>query len=106
MSRGKSTCGDIDVMITRPPDDGKTHAGMLARNLHSCIADPPLQGIVPKLLSALRSAGIVTEDLSLSSDARDDLECTYRGLCVRPTKAGQDTRPRIQRRIGVHPRAL
>ena len=27
-SRGKSTCGDIDVMITRSPDDGKTHAGM------------------------------------------------------------------------------
>lgn len=29
MRRGKSTCGDIDVMITRSPDDGRTHAGML-----------------------------------------------------------------------------
>jgi hypothetical protein len=28
MSRGKATCGDIDIMITRSPDDGKTHAGM------------------------------------------------------------------------------
>ena len=28
VSRGKATCGDIDVMITRSPDDGKTHAGM------------------------------------------------------------------------------
>ncbi|KAH9985907.1 Nucleotidyltransferase [Russula vinacea] len=83
--RGKSTCGDIDVMITRSPDDGKTHVG-----------------IVPKLLSTLRSAGIVTEDLSISSDARDSLDCTYRGLCVRPMKAGQDnTQPRIQRRIDI-----
>ncbi|KAH9957501.1 hypothetical protein BC827DRAFT_653010 [Russula dissimulans] len=84
--RGKSTCGDIDVMISRSTADGKTHAG-----------------IVPKLLSELHSAGIVTEDLSLSSDASDNLECTYRGLCIRPgrAKAGQDTQPRIQRRIDI-----
>ncbi len=26
--RGKADCGDIDIMITRcPDDDGKTHAG-------------------------------------------------------------------------------
>jgi hypothetical protein len=69
------------------------------------IVDLPFLGIVPKLLSALRAAGIVTEDLSLSSDARDNLECTYRGLCVRPMKAGpeEDTQPRVQRRIGAHP---
>ncbi|KAH9996416.1 hypothetical protein BJV74DRAFT_883693 [Russula compacta] len=82
--RGKATCGDIDVMITRSTDDGRTHAGIL-----------------PKLLSALRSAGIVTEDLSLSPDASDNLECTYRGLCIRPTKAGQHKQPRIQRRIDI-----
>ncbi|KAI9454645.1 hypothetical protein BJY52DRAFT_712129 [Lactarius psammicola] len=83
--RGKSTCGDIDLMITRSPDDGKTHAGIL-----------------PKLLSALRSAGIITEDLlSLSSDATDSLEVTYRGLCVRPTKTGQENRSKIRRRIDI-----
>ncbi|KAH8988995.1 hypothetical protein EDB86DRAFT_3047487 [Lactarius hatsudake] len=84
--RGKSTCGDIDIMVTRPPDDGKTHAGIL-----------------PKLLSALRSAGIITEDLlSLPPDATDSLEVTYRGLCVRPTKPGQGSpsRSQIRRRIG------
>jgi len=82
--RGKSTCGDIDVMITRSPDDGRTHAGILL-----------------KLLSGLRSAGIVTEDLSLSSGASENLECTYRGLCIRPTKVGEDKQHRIQRRIDI-----
>jgi len=82
--RGKATCGDIDVMITRPPDDGKTHTGIL-----------------PRLLSVLRSAGIITEDLSLSSDANDNAECSYRGLCVRPAMAGQDTQRRLRRRIDI-----
>lgn len=27
VSRGKADCGDIDILITRPTDDGKTHAG-------------------------------------------------------------------------------
>ncbi|KAH9017692.1 hypothetical protein EDB84DRAFT_678547 [Lactarius hengduanensis] len=85
--RGKSTCGDIDIMVTRSPDDGRTHAGIL-----------------PKLLSALRSAGIITEDLlSLAPDATDSLEVTYRGLCVRPTKPGQESpsRSQIRRRIDI-----
>jgi len=82
--RGKSTCGDVDVMITRSPDDGRTHAGIL-----------------PRLLSVLHSTGILTEDLSLSSDANDNLECSYRGLCIRPVKLGQDNQPRIQRRIDI-----
>ncbi|KAI0277191.1 Nucleotidyltransferase [Russula aff. rugulosa BPL654] len=82
--RGKATCGDIDIMITRSPDDGKTHAGILSR-----------------LLSALRSAGIITEDLSLSSDANHSVECSYRGLCMRPPTTGQDTQPRIRRRIDI-----
>lgn len=85
--RGKSTCGDIDIMVTRPPDDGRTHAGIL-----------------PKLLSALRSAGIITEDLlSLAPDATDSLEVTYRGLCIRPTKPGQESpsRSQIRRRIDI-----
>src|SRR5579863_1561438 len=59
-------------------------------------------GILPKLLSALHSAGILTEDLSISSNANGNLEGTYRGLCIRPAKAGQDKQPRIQRRIGMN----
>ena len=91
----------------------RKNARRYARSFRDCpksgvhtIGDLPFLGIVPKLLSALRSAGIVTEDLSLSSDARDNLECTYRGLCVRPMKAGQeeDTQlRRIRRRIGARP---
>ena len=29
MTRGKDTCGDIDILITRPTSDGKTHVGVL-----------------------------------------------------------------------------
>ena len=25
--RGKATCGDIDIIITRPTDDGRNHSG-------------------------------------------------------------------------------
>ena len=25
--RGKSTCGDVDILLTRPTHDGKTHKG-------------------------------------------------------------------------------
>jgi hypothetical protein len=60
----------------------------------------PILGIFPKLLSALRSAGIITEDLSLSQDATDNLEAIYRGLCVSPTKIGQENRSLIRRRLG------
>lgn len=99
-----------DYPLTRRRKDARRYA----RSSRSCsktktgvhtIVHLPFLGIVPKLLSALRSAGIITEDLSLSSDARDNLECTYRGLCVRPMKAGpeEDTQPRVQRRIGAHP---
>ncbi|CAL1698496.1 unnamed protein product [Somion occarium] len=61
--RGKADCGDIDILITRPTDDGKTHAGVLC-----------------KLLRELRIAGIITEDLCLP-DSWSDLELVYRGLC-------------------------
>jgi len=27
--RGKSDCGDIDILITRPVNDDKTHSGMI-----------------------------------------------------------------------------
>ncbi|OSD00718.1 hypothetical protein PYCCODRAFT_1453154 [Trametes coccinea BRFM310] len=61
--RGKADCGDIDVLITRPTDDGKTH-----------------QGVLRRLLRELHQQGIITEDLCLPEDF-DDLELVYRGLC-------------------------
>ncbi|KAH7911258.1 hypothetical protein BJ138DRAFT_1006996 [Hygrophoropsis aurantiaca] len=64
--RGKADCGDIDILITRPNHDGKTHAGLL-----------------PELLAALHSANILTEDLSLPEDF-SALELSYRGLCRLP----------------------
>ncbi|KAJ2919657.1 hypothetical protein MD484_g855, partial [Candolleomyces efflorescens] len=64
--RGKATCGDIDILVTRPVDDGKTHIGVL-----------------PRLLEALHAAGILTEDLATPDDLYD-LEATYRGLCRLP----------------------
>ncbi|RDX49708.1 hypothetical protein OH76DRAFT_1403288 [Lentinus brumalis] len=63
--RGKADCGDIDVLITRPTADGKTHRGVLRR-----------------LLAVLHRKGIITEDLSLPRDF-EDLELCYRGLCRR-----------------------
>ncbi|KDQ56029.1 hypothetical protein JAAARDRAFT_79538 [Jaapia argillacea MUCL 33604] len=61
--RGKADCGDIDILITRPTEDGKTHAGIIFR-----------------LLRELHRRKIITEDLSLPEDL-DDLEAIYRGLC-------------------------
>ncbi|TFK48168.1 hypothetical protein OE88DRAFT_1647173 [Heliocybe sulcata] len=64
-SRGKADCGDIDILITRPTDDGRTH-----------------RGILRKLLRNLHEERIITEDLSIPEDL-DDLENVYRGLCRR-----------------------
>ncbi|OCH87702.1 hypothetical protein OBBRIDRAFT_837179 [Obba rivulosa] len=61
--RGKADCGDIDILVTRPTDDGKTHRGVLRR-----------------LLSELHVQGVLTEDLCLPDDF-NDLELVYRGLC-------------------------
>ncbi|KAI0772384.1 DNA polymerase beta palm-domain-containing protein [Trametes elegans] len=63
--RGKADCGDIDITITRPTDDGKTH-----------------QGVLRQLLMELHRQDVVTEDLCLPDDW-DDLELVYRGLCKR-----------------------
>ncbi|KIL64316.1 hypothetical protein M378DRAFT_163339 [Amanita muscaria Koide BX008] len=71
--RGKADCGDIDILITRPTDDGKTHAGILSR-----------------LLRELHAAEILTEDLALPENPYD-LECIYRGLCHLP-KEGSSRR--------------
>ncbi|KAI9459348.1 hypothetical protein HD554DRAFT_2206999 [Boletus coccyginus] len=64
--RGKADCGDIDILITRPTADGKTH-----------------QGVLRTLLERLHAAGIMTEDLAVPDDF-SDLELVYRGLCKLP----------------------
>jgi len=65
--RGAADCGDIDILITRKPNDGNTH-----------------QGVLRRLLAELHRQEIVTEDLSIPHDF-DDLELVYRGLCrMRP----------------------
>ncbi|TDL27085.1 Nucleotidyltransferase [Rickenella mellea] len=61
--RGKADCGDIDILITRPTHDGKTHAG-----------------VIRSLLTELHVRQIITEDLA-TPDNFDGLEATYRGLC-------------------------
>ncbi|KAL5478955.1 hypothetical protein ACEPAI_2242 [Sanghuangporus weigelae] len=63
--RGAETCGDIDILMTRPTDDGKTHRGVLRL-----------------LLKELHLQGILTEDLAIPEDF-NDLQQTYRGLCRR-----------------------
>ncbi|KAA1474125.1 Nucleotidyltransferase [Dentipellis sp. KUC8613] len=70
--RGKATCGDIDILITRPTDDGNSHEGVLA-----------------SLLSALQREGIIRENLSMPDFKDDPLEAVYRGLCVRPLREGE-----------------
>ncbi|KAF8970645.1 hypothetical protein BDZ97DRAFT_1790287 [Flammula alnicola] len=72
--RGKADCGDIDILITRPTDDGNTHSGVL-----------------PRLLQELHAASILTEDLAHPDDPHD-LEATYRGLCRLPNVNGSRRR--------------
>ncbi|KAF7760039.1 hypothetical protein Agabi119p4_11734 [Agaricus bisporus var. burnettii] len=72
--RGKADCGDIDILITRPTDDGQTHSGVLKR-----------------LLAALHKGGIITEDLAIPENSAD-LECVYRGLCRLPSPGSRRRR--------------
>ncbi|KAL0574084.1 hypothetical protein V5O48_007869 [Marasmius crinis-equi] len=72
--RGKADCGDIDILITRRTNDGRTHEGVLSR-----------------LLKKLHDADILTEDLALPEDP-DDLEAIYRGLCHLPGRKGSKQR--------------
>jgi len=61
--RNKSTCGDIDILLTRDPSlDGRTHSGILRR-----------------LLEVLHRDGIVTEDLSKPHEV-DGLEAKWMGI--------------------------
>ncbi|KAF8602211.1 Nucleotidyltransferase, partial [Ceratobasidium sp. AG-I] len=61
--RGKATCGDIDILITRSTTDGGSHRGLLR-----------------KLLPILHGRKLVTHDLS-SPDDDNELEAKYMGLC-------------------------
>ncbi|KZT02951.1 uncharacterized protein LAESUDRAFT_630464, partial [Laetiporus sulphureus 93-53] len=63
--RGKVGCGDLDILITRPTSDRKTHQSR-THLLYS-----------RRLLQGLHERGIITENLSLP----DVLELVYRGLC-------------------------
>ncbi|KAI6117985.1 hypothetical protein F5141DRAFT_1000177 [Pisolithus sp. B1] len=75
--RGKADCGDIDVLVTRPVADGKTHAGIL--------------GVLPRLLDRLRAAKILAEDLAVPADP-SELELIYRGLCKLPDSGAKHRR--------------
>ncbi|KAJ3762525.1 hypothetical protein EV360DRAFT_35487 [Lentinula raphanica] len=75
--RGKADCGDIDILITRCPDDGQTHQG--AYNL--------ISGVLHELLERLHTAGILTEDLALP-DYTKPLEAVYHGICRLPNVPG------------------
>lgn len=61
--RGKATCGDIDILITRPTVDGRSHRGLLG-----------------KLLPLLHSKKLLSHDLAVPDD-EGELEAKYMGLC-------------------------
>ncbi|TFK73093.1 hypothetical protein BDN72DRAFT_762389 [Pluteus cervinus] len=79
--RGKADCGDIDILITRNPDDGRSHAGKSATE----------HRILRRLFPALRGAGIITEDLALPDDPSEE-EVIYRGLCHLPQEGSRQRR--------------
>ncbi|KAG8215108.1 hypothetical protein J3R82DRAFT_8559, partial [Butyriboletus roseoflavus] len=91
--RGKANCGDIDILITRPTTDGRTHQGMLHRNLLSERVVPTSHstGVLGTLLDQLHAAGILTEDLAVPDDF-SDLELIYRGLCKLPVSGAKRRR--------------
>ncbi|XP_048464991.1 DNA polymerase lambda [Rhincodon typus] len=61
--RGRSTCGDVDVLITHP--DGKSH-----------------QGVFSKILAGLRDTGFLTDDLVSQEESGDQKK--YLGVCRLP----------------------
>jgi DNA polymerase lambda len=86
--RGKSDCGDIDILITRCPDDGRTHEGNLSPfTRRFCIFLNLLLGVLHQLIKKLHTAGILTEDLALP-DHTKPLEAVYHGICRLPNVAG------------------
>lgn len=58
IKRGQADCGDIDILITRPTDDGKSHSGILNH-----------------LLEALHDKNIITEDLAVPDELASEEGC-------------------------------
>ncbi|KAK4402838.1 DNA polymerase lambda [Sesamum angolense] len=74
--RGKSSCGDMDIVITHP--DGKSHTGFL-----------------PKFVKRLKDMNFLREDLVYSIHSEEGTDSgvdTYFGLCTYP---GRELRHRI-----------
>nr|GLL31990.1 DNA polymerase lambda isoform X1 [Ipomoea trifida]GMD15116.1 DNA polymerase beta isoform X1 [Ipomoea batatas] len=83
--RGKSSCGDMDIVITHP--DGKSHIGFL-----------------PRFVKRLKEMKFLREDLIFSIHSEEGTESgvdTYFGLCTYP---GQELRRRID--LKVYPRNI
>lgn len=81
--RGKSSCGDMDIVITHP--DGESHVGFL-----------------PKFVQRLKDMNFLREDLVFSIHSTEGTDCgidTYFGLCTYP---GRELRHRID--LKVYPR--
>nr|BAD18976.1 DNA polymerase lambda [Oryza sativa Japonica Group] len=81
--RGKSSCGDMDIIITHP--DGESHVGFL-----------------PKFVQRLKDINFLREDLIFSIHSIEGTDCgvdTYFGLCTYP---GRELRHRID--LKVYPR--
>ncbi|XP_019164740.1 PREDICTED: DNA polymerase lambda isoform X1 [Ipomoea nil] len=83
--RGKSSCGDMDIVITHP--DGKSHIGFL-----------------PRFVKRLKEMKFLREDLVFSIHSEEGTDSgvdTYFGLCTYP---GQELRRRID--LKVYPRNI
>ncbi|KAK2636389.1 hypothetical protein Ddye_031181 [Dipteronia dyeriana] len=83
--RGKSSCGDLDIVITHP--DGKSHKGFLSR-----------------FVKRLKDMNFLREDLIFSTHSEEDSDScvdTYFGLCTYP---GRELRRRID--LKVYPRDI
>ncbi|ORY79353.1 hypothetical protein BCR35DRAFT_304784 [Leucosporidium creatinivorum] len=64
--RGAMSCGDIDLLVTRDPSDGKDHTGMIAQ-----------------LWDMLKEEKIIAHELT-SSDDWNALDAKYNALCSLP----------------------
>ncbi|KAH7688805.1 DNA polymerase family X beta-like protein [Dioscorea alata] len=83
--RGKSSCGDLDIIITHP--DGESHKGFL-----------------PRYVQHLKDTNFLREDLIFtthSTEGTDSGVDTYFGLCTYP---GREQRHRID--LKVYPRSI
>ncbi|KAI4382574.1 hypothetical protein MLD38_008524 [Melastoma candidum] len=83
--RGKSSCGDMDMVISHP--DGKSHKGFLK-----------------KYVKHLKDMGFLREDLIFSTHSEEGTDSgvdTYFGLCTYP---GRELRHRID--LKVYPREI